>query len=159
MDMVQVNDLDSSLVEMMGRLPSPNDLQFSRRVENWNEYRLSQELKDFVDSFKESHGEFIAKGLPARQAPKEFRVKSLMQFLANGGFSVRPNTFVVLIPLFNSSTCAKFRTGTGEWLPLRWDTETFIRVPSGAWGREVGFDDPRPVYSLMIEVPLEAANV
>ena len=82
-----------------------------------------------------------------------------MQFLANDGFSVMPNTLVVLIPLFNSSTCAKFRTGTGEWQALRWVPGTFIRVPSGPSGRVVGFDGPESVYSLMIEVIWEAANV
>ncbi|KAJ3454313.1 hypothetical protein MRS44_018207 [Fusarium solani] len=161
MDMVQVDNLDSSLKEKMERLPPPNDLQFSREMRDWNEYSLSQELKDFFDSFKKSHGEFIKKGLPAHQAPKNFKLKAVMQFLTNNGFSVLPNTFVVLIPLFNSSTCAKHRTGTGEWLTLRWDTGTFIRVPPGPWGREVGFDgpQPQPLYCLMIEVPLEAANV
>ncbi|RTE69059.1 hypothetical protein BHE90_016563 [Fusarium euwallaceae] len=160
MDMVQVNDLDGSVVEKMRTLPPPNDLQISRRVIGWNEYRLSQELKDFLlQSFTESHGTFIKEGLPARQAPKEFKMKSLMQFLPNDGFSVRPNTFVVLIPLFNSSTSAKFRTGTGEWHTLRWVPGTFIRIPSGTRGRDVGFDDPVPVYSLMIEVTLEAAGV
>ncbi|KAI8710499.1 hypothetical protein NCS52_01567000 [Fusarium sp. LHS14.1] len=161
MDMVQVDNLDGPLAEFVRTLRLPNDLRFSRRMRDWNEYKLSQELYDFVDSFIESHGEFIANGLPAHQAPKKFKLKALMQFLANNGFSVLPNTFVVLIPLFNSSTCAKHRTGTGEWLTLRWDTGTFIRVPPGPWGREVGFDDPQPqpLYCLMIEVPLEAANV
>lgn len=55
MDMVQVDDLDSSLKEKMKRLPPPNDLQFSREMRDWNEYSLSQELKDFVDSFIKSH--------------------------------------------------------------------------------------------------------
>ncbi|RSL81783.1 hypothetical protein CEP52_017117 [Fusarium oligoseptatum] len=159
MDMVQVYDLDISLVEKMRRLTPPDDLQFSRRMRDWDEYRFSQELKDFFDSFKKFHGAFIKERLPARQAPKEFKVKNLMQFLANGGFSVRPNTLVVLIPLFNSSEFAKFRTGTGEWHTLRWVPGTFIRIPSGTGGRDVDFNDPVPVYSLMIEVTLEAASV
>ncbi|RSL42964.1 hypothetical protein CEP54_015285 [Fusarium duplospermum] len=157
MDMVQVNELDGSVVEEMRSLPSPSDLQFSGRMSCWNEYTLSQQLKDFLDSFTKSHGAFIKEKLPARQAPKEFKVKDLMQFSANDGFSVTPNTLVVLIPLFNSSTSAKFTTGTGEWHTLRWVPGTFIRIPSGRSGRDVGFGDP--VYSLMIEVTLEAANV
>ncbi|RTE67937.1 hypothetical protein BHE90_017688 [Fusarium euwallaceae] len=155
MDMVQVNDLDGSVVEKMRSLPQPNDQQISRRVIGWNEYTLSQELKDFLlQSFSESH-----EGLPARHVPKEVKMKSLMQFLPNGGFSVRPNTFVVLIPLFNSSTSVKFTSETGEWHTLRWVPGTFIRIPSGTRGRVVGFDDPVSVYSLMIEFTLEAANV
>lgn len=86
-------------------------------------------------------------------------MKNLMQFSANDGFSVRPNTLVVLIPLFTSSASAKFTTGTGEWHTLRWVPGTFIRIPSGTRGRDVGFGGPVPVYSLMIEVPLEAASV
>lgn len=55
MDMVQVNDLDDSVLEKMRSLPPPSVLQFSGRMSYWNEYTLSQELKDFLDSFTKSH--------------------------------------------------------------------------------------------------------